>query len=173
MPKTLPDHRLRVKGLEACHASLLRSHRQASRLLTKTKPKPKPKTGGVTSSKWFLPSHPCRRPRWVHVFSINVSLPHWRAGHSNEYLFTAWGEVSVPNATSVNDSVIGEILGHNRLRSERLQVQPVYMLTSSGCPLLSWGIFYRFRTLKWSVPLLQSWTSFNRLFLKLNRFIRN
>ena len=46
-----------------------------------------------------------------------------------------------------------------------------YMLTSSGFPLLDWGIFYKF-LVKWSVIFLQSW-NFNRLFLKLDRFICN
>ena len=38
--------------------------------------------------------------------------------------------------------VITEIFGHNRLRSWCLQVQPVgHLLTSSGFPLLDWGIY--------------------------------
>ena len=40
---------------------------------------------------------------------------------------------------------MGEIFGHNRLRFECLQVQPVgYMLTSFGFPLRNWGVFYEF-----------------------------
>jgi hypothetical protein len=42
------------------------------------------------------------------------------------------------------DSVIGEIFGHNQLRSLVFATPIGYMLTSSGVPLLYWGIFYEF-----------------------------
>ena len=42
-------------------------------------------------------------------------------------------------------TVIGEIFGHNRLVEILVFATPTgYMLTTSGFPLLNWGIFYRF-----------------------------
>ena len=45
-----------------------------------------------------------------------------------------------------------------------------YMVTSSGFPLLNWGIFYEFHKMIGNFPAV---SNFNRLFLKLNRFICN
>ena len=42
-----------------------------------------------------------------------------------------------------------------------------YMLTSSGFPVLKWGIFYKF------LWFFSAVINFSRLFLKLNRFICN
>ena len=45
-----------------------------------------------------------------------------------------------------------------------------YMLTFSGFPLLNWRIFYRFLKMMGNFPAV---SNFNRLFLKLHRFIYN
>jgi hypothetical protein len=45
-----------------------------------------------------------------------------------------------------------------------------YMLTSFGVPLLNWGIFYKSSKMIGNFPEV---LNFNRLFLKLNRFIYN
>ena len=54
--------------------------------------------------------------------------------------------------------VIGEIFVHNRVEILVFTSPTGYILTSSGLPLLNWGIFYKF-PLKWTVIFLQSWTS--------------
>ena len=41
--------------------------------------------------------------------------------------------------------MIGEVFGHDQLRSSCFQVQLVNkLLTSFGSPLLNWGVFYKF-----------------------------
>ena len=67
--------------------------------------------------------------------------------------------------------MIGEILGHNnRLRSSWFATPTVYMLTSSGFPLLNWGIVVDSSTMIGNFPAV---LNFDRLFLKPNWFICN
>jgi hypothetical protein len=66
------------------------------------------------------------------------------------------------------------ILQHSPIKSYNILVfaSPTgYMLTSSGFPLLNWGIFF-YNSSK-MVSNFPDILNFNRLFLKLNRFICN
>ena len=74
---------------------------------------------------------------------------------------------------TISCSVIREIFGHNHwLRSILVYASPTgYMLTSSGFTLWNWGILNKFLLNDRQVPAILNY--FNRLFLKLNRFICN
>ena len=102
---------------------------------------------GVTHITWIIAK---KNPWFLHTSSHHMHL--WQA--KSWSLFDSY----ICQCRLLFFPAIGEIFGHNRVEILVFTSPTGNMLTSSGLPLLNWGMFYKF-PLKWTVIFLQSWTS--------------